>query len=379
MLNVEQCFHSIGSPPPLNDFDISTLLHRSSGNRSYPNMSFALFSLALSCSWEVLQNLCSNHLPILLTVPLTPVFRPNERLPSLNFRKARQDDFAFDFDSCCPSAEEYSSLFLSFAVVLFTSLTLNTIWCSGETALFLSLLAKTGLAYLPTALSVASRPPFSFQQAQYGQVFPLKPAPFCKLFAGLGSTNKSAISLLLLSDSRSVLATLFSPPSFLLPQSLSETIFFLLQFYQATMGPPDIRSFRTTTRLMSWPDGEHYLFPQQSLVVTLLISGIHSFLFSDCRQTVLSKFFDTQAPSISTEQLVLPGHARCDLSRLRCNGHSLLLSSYLSRIGRIENSSFLQRLGTPLISFCTVQLQTLCVARSLAIFCLSTTSVPGPG
>ena len=32
-------------------------------------------------------------------------------------------------------------------------------------------------------------------------------------------------------------------------------------------------------------------------------------------------------------------HARCDLSRLRCNGHSLLLSSYLSRIGRIENPS----------------------------------------
>ena len=44
-------------------------------------------------------------------------------------------------------------------------------------------------------------------------------------------------SLLLLSDSRYVLATLFSPSSFLLPQSLSETVFSLLQFYQATMGP----------------------------------------------------------------------------------------------------------------------------------------------
>ena len=36
---------------------------------------------------------------------------------------------------------------------------------------------------------------------------------------------------------------------------------------------------------------------------------------------------------------MLPRHARCVLSRLRCNGHSLLLSSYLSRIGRIENPS----------------------------------------
>ena len=69
-------------------------------------------------------------------------------------------------------------------------------------ALFLSLLAKTGLAYLPTALSVASRPLFSFQQAQYAQVFPLKLVPSCTLFAGLGSTNKPVVSLLLLTDSR---------------------------------------------------------------------------------------------------------------------------------------------------------------------------------
>ena len=36
---------------------------------------------------------------------------------------------------------------------------------------------------------------------------------------------------------------------------------------------------------------------------------------------------------------MLPRHARCVLSRLRCNGHSLLLGSHLSRIGRIENPS----------------------------------------
>ena len=184
---------------PLNDFDIPTLLHCSPGSRSYPDISFALFSLALSCSWEVHQNLCSDHLPILLTDPFSPVFCPNECLPSLNLRKAPWNEFAFYFDSHCPSAEEHSSLSLSFATVLFTSLTLNallTTWCSGQTALFLSLLAKTALAYLPTALSEASRPPFSSQQPHYAHVFPLKPAPFCKLFAGLGSINKSAISLL---------------------------------------------------------------------------------------------------------------------------------------------------------------------------------------
>ena len=70
-----------------------------------------------------------------------------------------------------------------------------------------------------------------------------------------------------------------------------------------------------------------------------LISHIHSCLFLDWRHTVSSKFFDTQVPLISTEELVFLLHARCVLSRLRCNGHSLLLSSYLSRIGRIENPS----------------------------------------
>ena len=70
-----------------------------------------------------------------------------------------------------------------------------------------------------------------------------------------------------------------------------------------------------------------------------LISRIYSCLFSDWRRTVSSKFFDTQVSSICTEELVLPHHARCVLSRSRCNEHSLLLSSYLTRIGRIENSS----------------------------------------
>ena len=67
-----------------------------------------------------------------------------------------------------------------------------------------------------------------------------------------------------------------------------------------------------------------------------LISRFPSSLFSDWRRTVSSKFFD---PLVSMEKLVLPRYACCVLSCLRCNGHSLLLSSYLSRIGQIENPS----------------------------------------
>ena len=73
----------------------------------------------------MLQDLGSDHLPILLSIPLSPVFCPNERSPSFNFQKARWNDFASYFDSHCLFPEKYSSLSLSSAAALFTSLVLN--------------------------------------------------------------------------------------------------------------------------------------------------------------------------------------------------------------------------------------------------------------
>ena len=220
------------------------------------------------------------------------------------------------------------------------------LWTDG---LFLFLLAKAAPTSMPTALSVAPRPLFPFWHAQYVQVFLLKAAPFCTLFAGLGSTNKSAISLLLLSVSRSVLATLSSPLSLFLSQTQ-------WQIWQ------ELSSLSFCSIRLQWVPGHSFLpghdagdelFRRRALLAPSaipcslfsLISRIHSCLFSDWRCTLSSKFFDTQAPSIATEELVLPRHARCVLFRLRCNGHSLLLDSYLSRIGRIENPSW-QRLWT---------------------------------
>ena len=115
-------------------------------------------------------------------------------------------------------------------------------WCFGQTALFLFLLAKAAPAFLPTAVSVALRPLFPFRQAQYVQVFPLKSAPFRTLFAGLGSTNKSAISLLF---SYYLTLILSSPSCPLLHLSFylklcgksGRNCLLSLLFYQATMGP----------------------------------------------------------------------------------------------------------------------------------------------
>ena len=206
-------------------------------------------------------------------------------LPSTYPRQALLACLLFCLGTCLPSL--WSPLFPLHAPSLiplsldkaWLSLILTLplmIWCSGLTALFFFLLEKAALAYLPTALSVALRPLFPFQQAWYAKVLPLKPAPFSMLFAGLGSTNQSAATLLF----SCLTFILFSPPCPLLNLS------FYLNLYGRSgrncllsppalsgyNGSPDTRFHRRTTWLMSWPDKECYLCPLQSLVVYLLLS-----------------------------------------------------------------------------------------------------------
>ena len=83
----EEVFNRVVSSDllPLNDPDTTTLLHHSTGSRSSPDYSFAPSSLAFSCFWEVLWDLGSDHLPLLLSVPLSPDCLANERPASFNF------------------------------------------------------------------------------------------------------------------------------------------------------------------------------------------------------------------------------------------------------------------------------------------------------
>ena len=164
------------------------------------------------------------------------------------------------------------------------------IWCFGQTALFLFLLAKAAPAFLPTALVVALRPLFPFRQSQYAQVSPLKPAPFCTLFAGLGSTNKSAISLLF---SYYLTLVLSSPPSFLLSQTL-------WQIWQ------ELSSLSFCSIRLQWVPGHSFLPGNDAAddlarrgallapsAIPCSLSPLTSRLISDWRRTVSSKFFDT--------------------------------------------------------------------------------------
>ena len=199
------------------------------------------------------------------------------------------------------------------------------IWYSGQTALFLLLLAKTAPAYLPSDLSVALRPLFPFQQAQYVPVFPLKPAPFCTVFAGLGSTNKSAISLLF---SFYLTLVLSSPPCPLLHLSFylklsgrSGRNCLLSPVLSDYNGSSDARFSRVTTRLMSLPDGERYLRPLQSLVVSLLLSTL---VFSRTGGVLSHRSILTHRfPRFPPRNLCSLDMLAVSSLSLRCNGHKL--------------------------------------------------------
>ena len=199
-----------------------------------------------------------------------------------------------------------------------------TIWCSALTILFHFLLVKEALAFLPTALSVTLRLLFPFRQTQYAQVLPLKPAPFCKLFAGLGSTNKSATFLLLfltlaLSSPLCLLLRLsfylnlsnrFGRNCLLSPPVLSD--------YN---GFPDTRFSRGTTRLMSWPDKERYSYFLPFFVVSLLLSLVSTPVFSQTGGVLSHRNFSTcwfpQFPPRNLRSLVTV--ALCSLVSVAAN------------------------------------------------------------
>ena len=125
------------------------------------------------------------------------------------------------------------------------------------------------------------------------------------------------------------------------------------------------------------------MFTQQFLVVSLLLSLVSTFVFSrtGCVLSQLNSLTH-RFPRFPPRNLCsLVTLAVCSLVFAATDTVSCKAPIFLKLVeSRIPFCSACgHRARTPLISFYTVQLRILCVARSLAIFCLCTTSGPDTG
>ena len=117
---------------------------------------------------------------------------------------------------------------------------------------------------------------------------------------------------------------------------------------------------------MGWTDEELYLRPPRSVVVSVL-SLVSTLVF--CRTGGVPSHLN----SLTHRFPRFPPRNSCSFIMLAV--FSLGLGE--SRI--LPAAPVDTRPRTPLISFCTVKLRTLCAAHSLVTLCLSTTSGPDPG
>ena len=68
---------------PLNNPEHHTLLHRATGNCSSPDLFLVPAQIASKCTWQTLPDLGSDHLPISITIPTSPIINSFHRPPHL--------------------------------------------------------------------------------------------------------------------------------------------------------------------------------------------------------------------------------------------------------------------------------------------------------
>ena len=159
------------------------------------------------------------------------------------------------------------------------------IWYSAQTALFLFRLERAAPAFLPNCFLCGTEATLSFSA---GPVCSSFSAEVCTILHALSWSRQHQqvchfSSLLFLSDSCSVLATLSSPPSFLLSQTLWQIGQELssLSFCSIRLQWVPGHSFLTGNDAADeLARRERYLRPPQSPVVSLLLSLVSTLVLS---------------------------------------------------------------------------------------------------
>ena len=151
-------------------------------------------------------------------------------------------------------------------------------------------------------------------------------------------------SVLFLTDSTSALSILSSNPSYLLPESLWNVwslAFFLSNYtilcFRWVPGHTDLPGNENTDSLAKTGAS----LPTDTIPCHLppVVAKVRYFQYHNWRRHIYHSYMNHQVPEVSSEELLLSRPICCELSRLRCHGHSLLLCSYLHRISRKENSA----------------------------------------
>ena len=150
-------------------------------------------------------------------------------------------------------------------------------------------------------------------------------------------------SVLFLTDSQSALSILSSAPTYLQPESLWN-----VWSLASSLSNNTTLSFQWVPGHAGLPGNEKAdllaktgaSLPTDAIPSPLLpvIAKVRYSQYRNWRRHISHSHLNFQVPEVSSEELLLSRSIRSELSRLRCHGHSLLLSSYLHRISRKENS-----------------------------------------
>ena len=156
-------------------------------------------------------------------------------------------------------------------------------------------------------------------------------------------------------DSQSALSILSLAPSYFLPESLWNVWSFASSPFKKTT-----LSFQLVPGHTGLPANKKAdllakagaSLPTDAIPCRLpsVVAKVRYSQYHNWRRHISHSYLNYLVPEISSEELLLSRSIRCELSRLRCHGHSLILSSYLHRISR-ESEFCCSACGHPLQDF----------------------------